>query len=64
MSEVDLEALDDKELLKRYQDLWVSRMYYMAAEGNWSAETEARNECERKYYAVISEMNKRGLKYE
>lgn len=57
MNDVELQALDDKELRKRYQDLWVSRMYYMAAE----AETEARNECEKKFDAVVEEMNKRGL---
>lgn len=58
------ENLNDVDLLKKYEELWASHMYYMAAEGNWFAETEARTECESKYLAVIAEMNKRGLKYE
>lgn len=35
--------------------------YYNAAEGNWLSETQARNECKRKFYEIMKEYENRGL---
>lgn len=57
----DLTVLTDDQLLEEYKRLMIQQMYYMAAEGNWSAEAKERGECEKEYWACIKELDDRGL---
>ena len=57
----DLTILTEEELLVEYDRLWRQQMYYMAAEGNWSAETNDRKATEKEYYACMKECEDRGL---
>jgi hypothetical protein len=59
----DLTVLTDDQLLEEYDRLWRVHMYYMAAEGNWSAEAKERGEAEKEYWACIKELDDRGLEY-
>lgn len=59
----DLTTLTDEALLEEYDRLWRTHMYYMAAEGNWSAETNDRKANEKEYYACMKELDDRGLEY-
>ena len=60
----DLKLLTDEQLIEETHRLAVSVSYYNAAEGNWSAETEARNATKRAFWAAQEEMDARGLKFE
>lgn len=57
----DYTTFDDKKLLETYDRLWRNYMYYMAAEGNWSAEREERQANEKEYWACESEVKARNL---
>jgi hypothetical protein len=59
----DLTVLTDDQLYEEYKRLMIQQMYYMAAEGNWSAETEDRKANEKEYYACMKELDDRGLEY-
>ena len=59
----DLTVLTEEELLAEYDRLWRNQMYYMAAEGNWSSETNDRKANEKEYYACMKELDDRGLDY-
>jgi hypothetical protein len=54
-------VLDNDELLGIYDSLRNTMMYYQCAEGNYSQETDARNETSRKAGIVYDELSKRGL---
>lgn len=60
---VDYTTKTNEELLTEYDRLWRRHMYYMAAEGNWSAEAKERGEAEKEYWACIKELDDRGLDY-
>lgn len=57
----DFTAMTNEELLAENERLWRQRMYYMAAEGNWSQEAAAREANDKEYWACIDECTKRGL---
>mgnify|MGYP003338180006 CR=1 FL=1 len=39
-----------------------NQMYYMAAEGNWSAEAKERGEANKEYWDCLAEMDSRNIK--
>lgn len=53
--------LSDDDLLEEYDDARNLMSYYNAAEGNWSSETGARNECSSYLGTVRSEIDVRNL---
>lgn len=57
----DYTTLTDDQLTEEYNNLFGRYMYFMAAEGNWNQETEARRATEKEYYACIQEMATRGM---
>lgn len=61
---VDYGSMTDEMLLDEVHRLAVSVSYYNAAEGNYSAETEARNETKAKFWAAETELTRRGIKFE
>ena len=58
---VDFQNFSNEVLLQEYDSLFRRYMYYMAAEGNWSQEAEARREVSALYYACMKECEDRGL---
>ncbi len=60
---VDFTTLTNEALLEEYDRLWRTHMYFMAAEGNWSSETNDRKANEKEYYACMKELDARGLEY-
>lgn len=58
----DYTALDNEKLLEEYDRLWRSYMYFMAAEGNWSSETNDRKATEAEFWACEKEVDARGLR--
>lgn len=60
----DYTTLTDEELIKEVHDLASRVSYYNAAEGNWSQETEARNEVKAKFWKAQDEMATRGIDFE
>jgi hypothetical protein len=61
---VDFTTKTNEELEAEYDRLWRRHMYYMAAEGNWSAEAKERGETEKEYWALITEMKNRNMEFE
>lgn len=61
---VDYASMTDEVLLDEVHRLAVSVSYYNAAEGNWSSETEARNEVKGKFWAAQEELKRRGIEFE
>lgn len=61
---VDYASMTDEMLLDEVHRLAVSVSYYNAAEGNYSAETEARNEVKSKFWAAQDELARRGIPFE
>jgi len=59
--ELNLKAIDDKELLALFYSLQGSIQYYEAAEGNYGPETTARNECYKEFDKAVKEAEHRGL---
>lgn len=57
----DYTTLTDKELVETFTRLWRNQMYYMAAEGNWSAERKEREENDREYWACEKEVKARNI---
>ena len=57
----DFKSMTVEELEAEYDRLWRQRMYYMAAEGNWSSEAKERGETTKEYYACVKECEDRGL---
>lgn len=57
----DYDNMTNEQLTEEIDRLWRQRMYYMAAEGNWSQEREAREATEKEYWACFEECQKRGL---
>jgi len=57
----DFKDLSDDELLTEYDDARSLMSYYNAAEGNWSKETGARNECSFYLNEVRNEISIRDL---
>lgn len=60
---VDYGSMTDEMLLDEVHRLAVSVSYYNAAEGNWSAETAARNEVKGKFNLARDELNRRGIDF-
>jgi len=59
--ELNLRMIDDEELLTLFHSLQSSIRYYEAAEGNYSKETDAREECYHQLRKAGSEAQYRGL---
>ena len=57
----DYTNLSDNELIEAYNNLSSMRMYYMAAEGNWSSETEDRNANQKELNDCMAELKARGI---
>ena len=57
----DFKSMTVEELEVEYDRLWRQRMYYMAAEGNWSSEAKERGETNAEYWALINEMKERNI---
>lgn len=57
----DYKTMTDEVLQETYARLFRNYMYYMAAEGNWSAERKEREENSKEYWACESEMKTRGF---
>lgn len=60
----DFTTLTNEELKEEVHRLAVSVSYYNAAEGNWSAETEARNAVKKEFWAAQDELKARGIEFE
>ena len=60
----DLKTMTDEELKEEVHRLACSVSYYNAAEGNWSAETEARNAVKKEFWEAQAELESRGIKFE
>lgn len=58
----DYKKMTDEELLVEVNRLWANRMYYHAAEGNWSKERFEREEADKEYYDCLTEVDNRGLR--
>lgn len=61
---VDYGSMTDEMLLDEVHRLASSVSYYNAAEGNWSSETEARNEVKAKFHAAREELARRNIAFE
>jgi len=61
---VDYGSMTDEMLLDEVHRLAVSVSYYNAAEGNWSQETEARNEAKSKFWSAQEELTRRKIPFE
>ena len=59
--EGEFEVVSDAEILEEYDNARGLMSYYNAAEGNWSKETGARNECSAYLSKVRKELNSRDL---
>lgn len=57
----DFASMTNEQLIEEMDRLWRSYMYYMAAEGNWSSETNDRQAVTKEYYACIDECKKRDI---
>ena len=55
------EDMSNEELLTVFKNLQASIQYYEAAEGNYSSETDARNEGYKQFKLAVTEAEKRGL---
>jgi len=60
-TKLNVKAIDDDELLSLYHSLQGSAMYYHAAEGNYTKETDARNACFEELNEAGREVDRRGL---
>ena len=58
---IDFTKLTNEELAEEMEACWRTYMYYQAAEGNWSAETEARGVATAIYWDCVAECRKRGM---
>ena len=54
--------MTDNQLFEEYMRLGRNQMYYMAAEGNWSAEAKERGEANKEYWDCLAEMDSRNIK--
>lgn len=61
---VDYGSMTDEMLLDEVHRLASSVSYYNAAEGNWSSETQARNECKAMFRAAREELARRNIEFE
>jgi len=59
--EDEFKVISDAEILEEYDNARGLMSYYNAAEGNWSQETGARNECSAYLSKVRKELTERDL---
>lgn len=56
--------MTNEQLITETHRLASSLSYYNAAEGNWSRERDAREACQRDFYAAYAEMKSRNIEFE
>jgi len=57
----EINIVKDDKILEEYDDARSLMSYYNAAEGNWSSETTARNECSAYLRTVFNQIESRNL---
>lgn len=61
---MDIKSLSDDQLLSETHRLARAVSYYEAAEGNWRAETAARNKTKAEFSEARREMELREIEFE
>lgn len=59
----DFHLMTEEQLDKEYCRLWTNYMYYESAQKNWRSEAKERQENEKQFRAIKSEMRKRGMEF-